>query len=40
MDFLNTLLKTLMLLTLMLPTFAQENDEEDEGLEVTSLVIK
>ena len=31
MDFLNTLLKTLMLLTLMLPTFAQENDEEDEG---------
>ena len=34
MDFLNTLLKTLMLLTLMLPTFAQENDEEDEGLEV------
>ena len=34
MDFLNKLLKTLMLLTLMLPTFAQENDEEDEGLEV------
>ena len=34
MDYLNKLLKTLILLALMLPTFAQESEDEEEGLEV------
>ena len=34
MDYLNKLLKTLILLSLMLPTFAQETEDEEEGLEV------
>jgi hypothetical protein len=34
MDYLNKLLRTLILLALMLPTFAQESEDEEEGLEV------
>ena len=34
MDYLNKLLSTLILLALMLPTFAQESEDEEEGLEV------
>ena len=39
MNFQNKLLKILMLLALMLPTFAQENDDEDEGLELSLIHI-